>query len=152
LVQHYLLNIFPFLVIMKNLRVAAYLTGMVLVGLGVAMAVTNPGEAAYKDYATRRLTQQLQEKECVKLDASYRDLCKLLDREQGQTLIRRLVETNTERQNYLFLSVYKTNFSTSDILPSFLSGLFSLPEISYQTETVGLFSQFLTYRAEKQQS
>lgn len=137
---------------MKKLRVAPYLASMVLVGLGVAMAVTNPSEAAYKDYAARRLTQQLQEKECVKLDASFRDLCKLLDHQQGQALLRRLVEENTARQNYLFLSIYKTNFSTDNILPSFLSGLFSMPKLSYQTETVGLFGQFQTYKAEKQQN
>jgi hypothetical protein len=116
------------------------------------MAVTNPGEAAYRDYAARRLTQQLQENECVKLDASYRDLCKLLDREQGQTLLKRLVDDNTERQNYLLFSLYKTSFSTNDVLPSFLSGLLSLPEISYQTESIGVFGQFQIYRVDKQQS
>lgn len=133
-------------------RIAPYLAGMALVGLGVAMAVTNPSEAAYKDYAARRLTQQLQEKECVKLDASYQDLCKLLDREQGQALLRRLVADHTERQNYLVFSLYKTNFSTDQLLPSLLSGLLSLPKISYETETIGLFGQFQTYRVEKQQS
>ncbi|MBW4464447.1 MAG: DUF4359 domain-containing protein [Pegethrix bostrychoides GSE-TBD4-15B] len=137
---------------MAKLRVAPYLAGMALVGLGVAMAVTNPGEAAYRDYAARRLTQQLQENECVKLDASYRDLCKLLDREQGQTLLKRLVDDNTERQNYLLFSLYKTSFSTNDVLPSFLSGLLSLPEISYQTESIGVFGQFQIYRVDKQQS
>ncbi len=137
---------------MAKLRVAPYLAGMALVGLGVAMAVTNPSEAAYRDYAARRLTQQLQENECVKLDASYRDLCKLLDREQGQTLLKRLVDDNTERQNYLLFSLYKTSFSTNDVLPSFLSGLLSLPEISYQTESIGVFGQFQIYRVDKQQS
>jgi Domain of unknown function (DUF4359) len=137
---------------MAKLRVAPYLAGMVLVGLAVAMAVTNPSEAAYQDYAARRLTQQLQEKECIKLDESYRDLCKLLEREQGQALLKRLVKNNTERQNYLLFSLYKTNFSTDDVLPSILSGLLSLPKLSYQTESVGLFGQFQTYRVEKQQS
>lgn len=123
---------------------------MVLVGLGVALAVTNPSEAAYKDYAARRITQQLQEKECIKLDESYRDLCKLLDRPQGQALLQRLVADHTERQNYLLFSLYQTNFSTENMLPSFLSGFLSLPQISYQTETVGLFGQFQTYRVEQQ--
>jgi uncharacterized membrane-anchored protein len=135
---------------MKNFKVGAYLAGMVFVGLGVAMAVTNPNQEAYNQYAARRLAQYLQEEECVKIEDSVRDLCKLLEREQGQNLLRQLIASNTERQNYLLLSIYKTNLSTSDVLPSFLSGLLSLPSLSYQFETVGLFSNFQIYKAERE--
>lgn len=135
---------------MKNFKVGAYLAAMVFVGLGVAMAVTNPDREAYHRYAARNLAQYLQEQECVKIEDSYRDLCKLLEREQGQALLTRLVVENTERQNYFLLSIYETNLSTRDVVPSFLSGLLSLPSLSYQFETVGLFGKFQTYRAERE--
>ncbi len=133
-----------------KINVGAYLTAMGVVGLGVAMAVTNPTEAAYQEYAAQQLSQYLQEKECVKLDASYRDLCKLLDRSEGQSLLKDIVAKNTERQNYGLLSIYKTNFSTANVLPPFLSNFLSLPQLSYRAETVGLFSRFQTYRVEQQ--
>jgi hypothetical protein len=135
---------------MKNFKVGAYLAAMVFVGLGAAMTVTNPNPETYNQYAARRLAQYLQEKECVKIEDSFRDLCQLLEREQGQTLLRQLVSQNTERQNYFLFSIYKTNLSTSDVVPSFLSGLLALPNLSYQFETVGVFSKFQTYRAERE--
>ena len=132
---------------MKKFQVSAYLAAMGLVGLAVAMAATNPSQEAYNQYAARRIAQYLQEKECVKIEDTYRDLCQLLEREQGQALLNRLVAENTERQNYGLLSLYKTNLSTRDVLPSFLSGFLSLPSLSYRFESVGLFSKFQTYKA-----
>jgi Domain of unknown function (DUF4359) len=133
-----------------KIKASTYLVGMVLVGIGVAMAVTNPNEKSYQNYAAQQLTRYLQEEECVKLDVSYQDLCKLLDRNEGQTLLKRVVADNTERQNYWLFSIYKTNFSTAKLLPSFLSNFVTVPQITYETETVGLFSQFQTYKAEQQ--
>jgi hypothetical protein len=135
---------------MKNFKIGGYLAAMVLVGLGVAMAVTNPDQAAYNQYAAHLLSQQIQEKECVKLDDSFRDLCKLLERQEGQALLKQLVAKNTERQNFWLWSIYKTNLSTGDIVPDFLSNLLSLPTVSYHAETIGLFGQFQTYKAEQQ--
>jgi hypothetical protein len=122
---------------MKNFKVGAYLAAMVCLGLGVAMAVTNPNQESYNQYA-------------VKIEDSLRDLCQLLEREQGQSLLRQLVSQNTERQNYFLFSIYKTNLSTRDVVPSFLSGLLALPSLSYEFETVGLFSNFQIYRAERE--
>jgi hypothetical protein len=133
-----------------KIKTSTYLTGAVLAGIGIAMAVTNPNQTAYQTYAARQLTQYLQEKECVKLNASYQDLCKLLDRNEGQALLRRVVADNTQRQNYGLFSIYKTNFSTAKLLPSFLSSFVTLPQITYETETAGLFGQFQTYKAEQQ--
>jgi hypothetical protein len=135
---------------MKNFKVGAYLAAMVCLGLGVAMAVTNPNQESYNQYAAQRLAQYLQEEECVKIEDSLRDLCQLLEREQGQSLLRQLVSQNTERQNYFLFSIYKTNLSTRDVVPSFLSGLLALPSLSYEFETVGLFSNFQIYRAERE--
>lgn len=134
---------------MKSWQVPVFLTAVALAGVGVAMAVTNPDEAAYRTYAAERLTQYLQTQECVKLDESVRDLCNLLEREQGQALMKRLIADNTQRRDYLLFSLYQTNFSTGDVLPGFLSSLLSIPQIAYETETIGIFGSFQTYRAEK---
>lgn len=134
---------------MKNFKVGGYLIAMSLAGLGVAMAVTNPDQDSYNQYAARLLSQQLQEKECVKLDDSFRDLCKLLERKEGQSLLRQLVSKNTQRQNFLLGSIYKTNLSTRDVVPSFLNNLLSLPAITYEAESIGLFGQFQTYRIDQ---
>lgn len=134
---------------MKSWKIGALLTAMAATGLGVAMAATNPNEQAYRDYAAQRLTQHLQEQECVKLDNSMRSVCNLLDSNEGQKLLKRLVTENTERQNYGLWSIYKTNLSTQNVLPSFLSALIEVPDIAYKAETIGIFGNFQTYRAEQ---
>ncbi len=115
------------------------------------MTVTNPAPDAYAQYAAHRLSQRLQQKECIKLDTGLQDLCKFLDRDQGQALLKRVVANNTKRQNYLLFSIYKTNLSTSQLLPSFLSNLLSVPAVSYRTETIGALNNFQIYSAEEEQ-
>jgi hypothetical protein len=133
-------------------KFGVYLSAIILVGLGAVMAITNPTPDSYTQYAARRLTQELKEKECVKIDDGLRDLCKLLDGNEGQSLVKRLVTNNTERQNYFLFSIYKTDLSTRKLLPSFLTNLISVPSVSYTTETIGLLDNFQTYKAERQQS
>ncbi|MBF2047446.1 MAG: DUF4359 domain-containing protein [Leptolyngbya sp. IPPAS B-1204] len=135
---------------MKKTKIGWYVAAMALVGIGAAMAVTNPDQERYNQYAAQRLSQHLQEEECVKLDDAVRELCKLLEREQGQALLTRLIADNTERQDFLLWSTYTTNLSTQNLLPSFLSNLLSVPTLSYRAETVGLFGQFQTYRIERE--
>ncbi|MCU0526330.1 MAG: DUF4359 domain-containing protein [Elainella sp. Prado103] len=135
---------------MKSWQVPALLMTVVLAGVGVAMAVTNPDEAAYRDYAAQRLTDYLQEEECTKLDDPLHHLCTLMEGEQGQALMKRLIADNTQRRNYGLFSLYQTNFSTSDVLPDFLSNFLSVPTITYETDTIGVFGNFQTYRAEQQ--
>jgi site-specific recombinase XerD len=136
---------------MKRFKVGGYLAAMVFLGLGVAMAVTNPTQEAYHQYAARLISRQIQEKECVKLDDSFRNLCKLLERQESQALLKRLVADNTQRQNFLLGSLYTTNLSTDEIVPAFLNNFLSLPTLTYRAETVGIFGQFQTYRIEQQE-
>lgn len=114
------------------------------------MAATNPTEEAYRDFAAEQIAEHLKENECVKLDSSIRNVCNLLDSSDGQKLLKRMVTENTERQNYGLWSIYKTNFSTQNLLPSFLGGLINLPSVSYEAETIGILGNFQTYRAEQQ--
>jgi hypothetical protein len=130
---------------MKNLKVGAYLTGMALLGLGVAMAVTNPDQDVYDDYAAQQLTQYLKENVCAKSNAALQSPCDSLLKD-NQAQIKKLISNHTERQNFLVLSVYKTDLSIGKLLPSFLGGL--LP--SYHFETVGAFRSFHIYEAKRQ--
>jgi Domain of unknown function (DUF4359) len=127
---------------MKTLKVGVFLFGMVLVGVGVAMAVTNPDQTGYEEYATQKLTQYLRDNTCAKAGDSLEDPCnQLID--QNQAEIKEFITANTERENFGVLSLYKTDLSLSPILPPFVSAL--VP--SYHFETVGVFSSFYTYEA-----
>lgn len=125
---------------MKTLRIGAYLIGAVLAGAGAAMAISNPAQPAYDDYATQKLTAYLQENACTQVPSVLGNVLKaqcaeLLASNQGE--VKRLITNSTDRQNYLFLSVYKTDLSLNSLLPS------------YHFETVGVFQQFYTIKAEK---
>lgn len=128
---------------MKNLRGLAYIIGVSLLGVGVATIVTNPDQAGYERYAAQRLTVYLQENACAKAGI-LEDTCESALRD-NQDQLRQFISTNTERHNYGLWSIYETNLSPDDILPSAVSGL--LP--SYHFETVGVFSSFYTYKADR---
>lgn len=128
-------------------KFGVYLVGLVLVGLGVAAIATNPNPVAYNEYATLKLTEYLQEQECTTASETVRNLCELLDQKPVQNQIGELIADNTERQYWLFFSIYKTNLSPRELLPSFLNNFVSLP--SYRFETIGGFNNFQTYQAER---
>jgi hypothetical protein len=133
---------------MKGFRLFLLLVGSAVVGLGGAMVVTNPNQTAYDDYATGELTtylksqgnnlcddapgflQDLLQNRCESLISSVLD--------GNQSRITSLISQNTDRKNYYVLSLYHTELSIHESLPS------------YEFDTVGVFNRFYTYRAEKQ--
>jgi Domain of unknown function (DUF4359) len=127
------------------MKTGIYLVGMALVGLGVAMAVTNPSQEVYEAYATQQLSQYLRENTCADAGKIFKDGCdKLL--QENQSEIRDIIAANTQRENFWLLSLYKTDLSVGQLLPPFLGGLAP----SYHFETVGLFSSFHVVEARKQ--
>ncbi|MDZ8078571.1 MAG: DUF4359 domain-containing protein [Nostoc sp. DedQUE01] len=127
---------------MKQLTIIAY-TGAAagLAALGVTMAKTNPSEVAYQEYAVQRLASYLKTDVCKKttnfIETLIRFNCeKLVD--QANPQMQGIINRTTERQNYIFFSVYRTNLQISSWIPS------------YKFETVGAFDQFYTYTAEEQ--
>lgn len=133
---------------MKGLKVFGYVVGAAIVGIGAAMAVTNPDQTAYDEFATRQLTAYLDEQFCDNapgfLGNTLQEQCKaFLDGNQSE--IRAIIASNTERQNYFLFSIYKTNLSAEELLPPILSD--AVP--SYHFETVGLFQSFQIYRADR---
>jgi hypothetical protein len=128
---------------MKNLRGLAYVIGASLLGIGVATFVTNPDQSSYEAYATRRLTAYLDEQVCAKAGI-LSNVCESALRD-NQSQIKQFIANNTDRQNFLFWSIYKTDLAAGELLPSALQD--AVP--AYHFETVGLFSSFYTYTAER---
>jgi hypothetical protein len=126
---------------MKSLRIITYIGAAALAGLGVAMAVTNPSHPAYEQYALQRLREYLKKDVCTRAPKAFdgflqRNCTVMVDSSQPQ--IQQIVSESTQRQNFIFFSIYRTDLSIAPFIPS------------YHFETVGAFQNFYTYTAEKQ--
>lgn len=125
---------------MKPWRITTITGGVILAGLGIAMAITNPGRNAYEAYAVEQLTNYLEREACTQapqeLGGLLQRLCSSLVR-TGQPQLQQLVAQNTERQNYFLFSIYRTDLSVASFLPR------------YHFETVGAFQNFYTYEVEE---
>ncbi|MBW4648730.1 MAG: DUF4359 domain-containing protein [Kastovskya adunca ATA6-11-RM4] len=126
---------------MNGLQVVAAIAGTALIGVGGAMALTNPGQENYEEYAVEQLTTYLKEEVCTQNIPNtfenflQRQCVSLVD--TGRPQIRQIISETTQRQNYLLFSVYQTDLNVGPFLPA------------YQFESVGAFQQFYTYQAEK---
>lgn len=126
---------------MKSLRIVTYAGAVALAGLGVAMATANPNQLAYENYAVQMLTTYLKNDVCTKAPQVFenflqRNCAVLVDSSRPQ--IRRIIAKSTQRQNFIFFSVYQTDLAVSELIPA------------YHFETVGVFQTFYTYAAEQQ--
>lgn len=126
---------------MKSLKTITYIGAAALAILGVAMATSNPDQLAYEEYAVQQLSGYLKSDVCTKapkfLEGLLQRNCAVLV-DSGRPQIRKLVSQSTERQNFLFFSIYSTDLSVNPLVPS------------YHFETVAAFQNFYTYTAEKQ--
>lgn len=125
---------------MKSLRAITYTGAIALAVLGVAMATSNPSQSVYEEYAVQRLTEYLKSDVCTKAPKVFenflqRNCTVLID--SGRPQIQKLVSENTQRQNFIFFSVYSTDLAVNPLVPS------------YHFETVAAFQNFYTYMAEK---
>lgn len=107
-------------------------SGAVLLGLGVALAATNPGRDAYRDYAGDRLATYLQTDVCD--DAgNFANVCESFV-ETSRPQLATIVDRGSERQNFLLFSLYHTDLSVP--VPG-------VPQV--RARSVGVFQQFYTY-------
>ena len=119
-----------------------------LAGLGIAAAVTNPSEAEYQQYAADQLSTYLKDNVCTQAPETLglRDRCvELAESNQGE--FEALIASNTQRQDYVFFSVYQTDLSVNSLLPPYISIGSLLP--TYHFETFGAFKNLYIYKAEK---
>ncbi|MGG6297388.1 DUF4359 domain-containing protein [Leptolyngbya sp. AN02str] len=139
---------------MKGQRLAL-LASAALIGVALAMTLTNPDEPEYETFATQRLSVYLQDNVCTDLPTllgnNLSNACvELVNTNQPQ--IRSLITKNTLRRDFTFLSLYTTDLRPQDLLPSDVQAFLppgTLP--AYRVETVGAFNRFWIYRAEQQQ-
>ncbi len=121
---------------MKRIKTTVSIGGLAIVGLGIGMALTNPKPSAYHSFAAKKLAQYLQENVCDDVPNLIQQQCRNFAN-AGQDRFKRIAEDTTERQNFIFFSIYKTDIDT----PPGIS--------SYHFSTVGVFNQFHIYEAEK---
>ncbi|MBE9166199.1 DUF4359 domain-containing protein [Pleurocapsales cyanobacterium LEGE 06147] len=113
--------------------------GIILAGLGVGMALTNPGQKAYEQYASETLNDYLKENVCTRVPSELSQFLEsqcyfLVDTARPQ--LSQIIARNTKRQNFIVFSLYQTDLFIPSALPN------------YQVKTVGVFQNFYTYEAE----
>ncbi len=105
------------------------------------MALTNPDEAAFGEFAL----QQIKAEGCQKVPQIIREQCPQFVQD-NQAQVKKLILQSTDRQNFGLFSIYRTNLSTRSIVPN-LPIFLDLP--AFQLETVGMFGKFYIYQAEQ---
>lgn len=126
---------------MKVPKVVTAMGGVALVGLGLVMALTNPGKDEYEQYAVEQLTTYLKDEACMEAPSVFGNFlqrqCKSLV-DTGRPQIEQIIAEKTQRQNLILFSIYRTNLEVGPFLPA------------YHFETLGVFQKFYIYQAEQQ--
>lgn len=126
---------------MKVLKIIAAIGGAAMVVLGTAMALTNPSQDTYEAYAVEQLTKYLKEEACMEVPSVFGNVlqrqCKTLV-DTGRPQIQQIIAKTTQRQNFIFFSIYRTNLAIGPVLPV------------YHFETLAVFQNFYVYQAEQQ--
>ena len=123
----------------KPLHIALIGGGLALIGVAAVLAITNPSQATYEEFATQAAIDYLGQEVCVKAPLAFglQDQCQsALTSNQRQ--IRQMIAKGTQRQNFGFFSLYKTDLAVTSFLPS------------YHVEAVGVFQRFIIYKAIEQ--
>jgi Domain of unknown function (DUF4359) len=128
---------------MKGFQIAIAVGGIVLASVGGTLALTNPSQSTYEAFALEQLTLYLKGNACTQLPSGLdflQDRCKslvlsLID--TGRPQLKQLIIKNTDRQNFIFFSVYRTDLTPPPPLPS------------YHFETIGVFQNFYIYQSDR---
>ncbi|MCL1468340.1 DUF4359 domain-containing protein [Argonema galeatum] len=126
---------------MKSLNILKSVGILALAGLGLSMALGNPSQSDYEEYALAQLTVYLKNNVCTEAPKGFHNFlarqCTILV-DTGRPKLKRIVAENTYQLNFIFFSIYRTELSISPFLPGYRFG------------TVGAFQNFYIYQAEKQ--
>lgn len=126
---------------MKSLRIVNYIGATALVGLGVAMATTNPSQSNYEVFAMQQITAYLKKDVCIKAPNVFENFLRrncgvVVDSSRPQ--IQQIIAKTTQRQNFIFFSIYRTDLFVNSFIPY------------YKFETIAAFQNFYVYAAERQ--
>lgn len=132
---------------MKSKNIPQSLSTAIATGLLMTLAISNPSESEYEEYATQQLTDYLKQNVCPQAPKiwgkSLKRECKRLVN-SNQSEIKEFISKGTERYNFILFSIYKTELSITKVSPFFPSNL--LP--SYHFGTLGVGHKFYIYQAE----
>ena len=126
---------------MKHLNLIRSAGIGLLAVVGAACAFANPSQSQYEEYAVSTLTGYLKDNVCTQTPKDFGDVLQgyctsLVD--VGRPQLQKIIAQNTDKLNFIFFSIYRTELSIGPYLPA------------YQFETVGFLQKFYTYQAQKQ--
>ncbi|MGL5033093.1 MAG: DUF4359 domain-containing protein [Microcystaceae cyanobacterium] len=125
---------------MKVLQALTVFGTLLITGSGFLLAIANPSPTDYELYATDALSFYLKDRICPQATATLGGLvqsyCKTLV-DTGKPQIKYIVANSTQRKNFLIFSIYTTNISLPEPVPS------------YEFQTIGIMQQFYTYTADR---
>ncbi|MCU0549236.1 MAG: DUF4359 domain-containing protein [Leptolyngbya sp. Prado105] len=127
---------------MKSSQILLGIVGLAVLGGAGFMALTNPDEDAFEEFAF----QQVRVQGCKEVPQIIREQCPQFVQD-NQEQLKKLIAQSTDRQNFGLFSIYRTHLSTRSIVPN-LPIFLDLP--AFQLETVGMFGKFYIYQAEQQ--
>lgn len=128
---------------MKTWQVTAGVAGVTTGIVGLGLALTNPGPELYNEYAVEELITYVRENVCQDLPAQLRQFseqCRSLSGtflDTARPQLQSILEANTQRENYLLFSIYRTRLGFPPVVPN------------YEFETVGILNQFFVYQMEE---
>lgn len=121
----------------KLARKIAQATIVILI-LGLSM--TNPNSRKYKTYAADKISQELKDNNCTKLDTNTDSRlvksCQIMVT-SIKPQIELTIAQNTQHTNWIIFSIYQTKLQVNSLLPE------------YCFTTIGIFDLFLTYHIEE---
>ncbi|NBD32997.1 MAG: DUF4359 domain-containing protein [Cyanobacteria bacterium] len=125
---------------LKPWEISILLGSIAVIGVGSAMAITNPRRQAYQEYAAQQMGGYLKEEVCADAPKALGDFLErqcnnLVD--SGQKPLQEIIAQSTQRHNYFLFSIYETNLSLMTGLPS------------YQFKTLAIFQNFWTYESQE---
>lgn len=109
-------------------RLPLTIGGIIFLGLGAILMLTNPQQKQYEEFATEQLVLQAKEKVCQINSQSLGEaiksqMCNLM-LDTGKKQIPKIIEQTTQRYNYVLFSIYETRLYI------------------YSVETIGVFNNF----------
>ncbi len=110
---------------------------LAICGLGGMMTLSNPDRQAYEAYAVDRVGD-LARDQCDRAPAGLGILLQGPCRaaiESFKPQIRPLLSATTNRQNFVFFSIYKSDISIPAV------------NLDAKVESIGMFNNFFTYKA-----
>lgn len=135
--------------LMKSWNLPQSLGTAIVTGLLMSLAISNPSQSEYEEYAKEQLSEYVEQNVCPQAPKiwgkSLKQECKRLVN-SNQSEIKDLISQSTERYNFILFSIYKTELSISKVSPFLPSDL--LP--SYHFGTLGVGYKFYIYQVEQQ--